>query len=153
MNPIQTHLILNHLPIAFVMVGAPLLGIALWRKSQELKTVALGLLLLAGICSVPVSLSGEASAEFLKHVSETTRELVREHEQSAELALVALQILAIISLTALAYERFKRPVRVVVLKAILVGGALNFALLVHAAHHGGQITHPEVQGTQFFETK
>ena len=52
MNGAQAHLLLNHLPVFGVVFGLIILFYAIFRKSEEMKRVALGLFVLTALALV-----------------------------------------------------------------------------------------------------
>jgi len=68
MNLAHLHLVLNHLPVLGTGFGLALLIFGLWRRSDELKKTALGVLVLVALAAVPVYLTGEPAEELVQAV-------------------------------------------------------------------------------------
>ncbi|MCB0404743.1 MAG: hypothetical protein KDD51_08135 [Bdellovibrionales bacterium] len=143
MNPAQIHLALNHLPIGLVLVGVPLLLIALWKKSPELRSAALVILVLAAVVSIPAFLSGEPAEEIIEHMPGVSGRLIHEHEEAGEFALILSGILGIAALAVLFFQR-KRQLPVGVFAGIAALGVVSLFAFLRTAHLGGVVRHPEI---------
>lgn len=143
MNPAQIHLALNHLPIGLVLVGVPLLVAALWRKSSELRSAALILLVLAAVVSIPAFLSGEPAEEVIEHMPGVSGRLIHEHEEAGEFALILSGILGLGALVTLVLQK-KRQLHTGVFAAIAAMGLVSLLAFVRTAHLGGVVRHPEI---------
>src|SRR5437899_1609377 len=101
MNPAHLHLILNHIPVLGTIFGMILLALALVRKSEELKRVALGTFFIVAVLAVPVYLTGEPAEEFLMPLPDGTEPLIDQHQQVATAAFIGLVVLGIGALAGL----------------------------------------------------
>ena len=63
MNVAHLHLMLNHIPVVGMGFGLALVGLALLRKSEELKRISLGFLIVIALLAIPAYLTGEQAAE------------------------------------------------------------------------------------------
>jgi hypothetical protein len=138
------HLMLNHVPV----IGAPLLllllTIGLLRRSRELVTISL--LLVVGLALVTglVYLSGEPAEELVEHARWFSDSLAEEHEEQATISLVAAVVTGVLAGAALAFRG--RPRAALWLPRVVWGGlALSTLLLGWTAWSGGQIRHEEVR--------
>ena len=73
MNAIHVHLMLTHVPVLGTVFGLGLLLVALWRRSDEVKKVALGVFVLAALFAVPVYLTGEPAEDGVNPTSGSSR--------------------------------------------------------------------------------
>lgn len=147
MDPLHIHLLLNHLPIVGLPLVAALLAWGLLRGSRELiRTAMAGAVILAAL-TYPVFLTGEPAEEGVEHLAGFSEQLVHEHEERAELALVAVLITGAIAGVGLLVSRKSaaapRVMGVATFAALLVSGAL----LVRTGKSGGEIRHEEIRGT------
>jgi uncharacterized membrane protein len=147
----QVHLALNHLPMGLALVGVPLLGIALWRRSSELKAVGSLLLILAAVAAVPTFLSGEPAEEIVEHLPGVSKDVIHGHEESGEIALIWSGVLGALVLGAMCFERFKRPLPSSVWWGLVLMGAVCLGIFVRTAHLGGLIRHEEIRGATGME--
>lgn len=92
-----------------VRVGVPLLAVALWRRSSELKATASVLLILSALTAIPAFLSGEPAEEIIEHRPGVSKTVIHEHEEAGEFTLIAIGILGGLVLAAGLFEKFKKP--------------------------------------------
>lgn len=146
MDPVHLHLLLNHLPIVGVPLVAALLGWGLVRGSREVVRAALGGAVLLAALSYPVFLTGEPAEEGVEHMAGFSERLVHEHEERAELALVAVLLTGAVAGAGLLLSRRSteapRTMGGVTLAALAVSGVL----LGLTGLTGGQIRHEEIRG-------
>lgn len=152
MDPVHIHLLLNHLPIVGVPLVAALLGWGLVRGSRELiRTAMAGAVILAAL-TYPVFLTGEPAEEGVEHLAGFSERLVHEHEERAELALIAVLLTGAIAGAGLLVTRrtttAPRTMGGLTLTALLVSGAL----LALTGKSGGEIRHEEIRGTSIAAT-
>jgi hypothetical protein len=146
MNPAHLHLITSHVPVLGTSFGLGLLLLALLRKSEELKRVALLVFVVAGLVAVPAYLSGDPAAGVLKRLLPgVVNDATDQHAEIAVLALVGSLALGVVSLVGLIVFRQGRK-----LPAGFVGfvGLLTLVvcgLLVWTTNLGGQIRHNEIR--------
>ncbi len=146
MNPIYLHLVLNHFPVIGVLLATILLAIGLWWKSHEIEAVAgLALLLLSGM-TIPVYLSGDASEHAAERLAEVAGPLLHEHEEAAEIALIAACSTATLALVHLVLLRRRSAAARKMTVVLLLAGLFTTATLLRAAQLGGQARHPEIRG-------
>jgi len=146
MNAAQIHLMLNHLPvIGLVFVVIALGAGALTRKDT---LVRFGLVLMVGLALVvvPVFLSGEPAEGGVEHLAGVTRQAIEPHEDMARVATIALVTIGLFALIALLRRRHRPVGRGITVAAFVLSLAVG-GLLAWTAHLGGQIRHPELQGT------
>lgn len=146
-NGAQIHLGLNHLPIAFTLVGVALLAVALKRKSLELKTAASILVILSAIVALPVYFSGESAEEIVEHRPGVSGNVIHEHEEAGEFAFIFVEVLGALTLALFLFERFKRNLPPQMWWGVVLLGVINLAIFIRTAHLGGLIRHDELGGT------
>jgi hypothetical protein len=150
MNNAHWHLTLNHIPVvgSFFVLG--LLAWALWRRSEELKRVSLGVTVLVALLSIPAYMTGEPAFEAAMEVMEATPEdedpIVKAHENAAGLAFGGAALAGAVALAGLLYSRAgRKPVPSWVTITVLVLLAGTAGLMGRAANLGGTIRHPEIR--------
>lgn len=138
------HLMLNHLPV----IGAPLLlillGIGLLRRSSELITVSLALVVALALATVLVYITGEPAEELVEHAPWFQHALVERHEDHAAIALAASLASGVAAVAGLVFRRragaepwLARATWVILLIATLLFGWTGWS--------GGQIRHDELR--------
>lgn len=144
MNAAQIHLGLNHLPIAFTLIGIPLLVIALKRNSLELKATASMLIVLSALVALPVYFSGDSTEEIVEHRPGVSEKVIHEHEEAGEFALIFVEIFGALTLALFLFERFKRHLPPAMWWGLVLLGLINIVIFIRTAHLGGLIRHDEL---------
>lgn len=144
MNAAHLHLLLNHIPVLGVIFGFFLLLAALWRGSEELKRASLVVFLLAALITIPTYLTGEPAEEIVEKLPGVAATFIEQHEESAKIALIGMEILGIVALGGLLFFRHRNApawlTGVILLLAMVVGG-----WMIRTANLGGKIHHPEIR--------
>lgn len=145
MNWAYVHLILNHIPVLGTIFGLALLAWAILRRNGSLQRVALGTFVLVAIAALPVFFTGEPSEHAVEHLAGTAEPAIKAHEAAALAALIAVEILGVMSLGALWLFRGRMFSRTLV-AAELVVALVTAGLMAQAANLGGKIRHEELRG-------
>lgn len=145
MNGAHFHLLLNHLPVLGTAFGLLLLLFALLRKSDELKQVSLGVLVLTALSAVPAYLTGEPAEEIVENLPGVAKALVEQHESAALVALSAALATGVVALAGLWLARGNKPLPTWAMLATLFLGLAASGLMARAANLGGQIRHSEIR--------
>jgi uncharacterized membrane protein len=146
-NWAHVHLMINHFPVIGVLGGILLLAYALRRKSQEVKMVSLGVFVLVALTTIPVFLTGEGAEDVVKHIPDVTETYIGRHEKFAEVTLVLMEILGILSLIGLVLLRRRGAIPPSIVILVLVMSLITAILVGITANLGGQIRHTEVRDT------
>jgi hypothetical protein len=140
------HLMLNHLPVIGAPIALVLLTVGLVRRSSELVTVALVLIIGLAAASALVYVTGEPAEELVEHAPWFPEALTERHEDSATVTLVATLVTAALAIAAFAFRRRSWGGRW--LPRIVWGTlAASTLLLGWTAWSGGQIRHDEIRPT------
>ena len=145
MNQAHLHLIVNHLPIVGSLFAAVLLAVGVFKASPVLTKAGLVAVLAAGLLCVPAQLTGEGAAAIAQQLPRTSRALINNHEEAAELGFWALEGAAALALFGLLLLKNAAPKARLVALLALVATLLSFGLLARAVNLGGQIGHPEIR--------
>jgi hypothetical protein len=137
-NLAHLHLLLNHFPTVGHGVAVSLLLASFLKKSEDLKQASFVAFFLLGLIAIPAYLTGSAAQTALQDVSEISQDIIAAHQDAALLALIVMEVTALLAWAAL--WRFRRWHQV----AILVLAIVTFALMASAANIGGHIRHPEI---------
>jgi len=144
MNPVQLHLALTHFPVVLCIAGFSLMAYALIRKQALLVATAYWILVIAAVAALPVYLTGEGTAESLEKLPGISENIVESHEEVAETAFIAVELVGILSVLGLIFQkriRLGKALRLLTLLFAFVAAAA----LADAAHLGGQIRHSEIR--------
>jgi len=146
MNLAHFHLVSTHFAVLGVVFGVLLLLWGRWRGSDDVDRVALGVLLIATVATLPAYFTGAPAERNLKQLVAGIRsETVEQHAEIAQAALALTLIMGATAFGGLAVFQRPRPlpaslVKVLVLLAVVSGGFLGWT-----ANLGGRIHHPEIQ--------
>ena len=143
MNAAHLHLATNHFPVVGLFIGLGFLAIALWRGSAEFIRFCLGYFVFLGVITVAVHLTGEPAEEFVEHLPTISETAIERHEDAAVAGLIAVELVAGLSLIGLFVGRLGRSRTY----GFLLFGAVLLAciLMARTANLGGRIHHPEIE--------
>ncbi len=85
MNNAHLHLVVNHLPIIFPIVGVIILLIGVFTKSEVSKRNAYIIFILGVIASVAAMATGEGAEETVENFQGVSKSFIKTHEEAAEL--------------------------------------------------------------------
>jgi len=147
MNGAQLHLALNHLPVVLSIIS---FGTLLWGsfgKNFEIKKVGLIFVTLTAIFAGIAFLTGESAEEVIEKLPSFSKELVHEHEEAGEAALIVSIIAGVASLAALYLSKKKSPFfsNAFVITVILI--LISLTAFLRTSHLGGLISHEEIRPT------
>ena len=145
MNSAHLHLLLNHIPVIGTLFGLSLLIFAVKRNSDELKRISLGVFVVIAILTIPVYLSGGQAEEVIERLPGVADTLIEQHEEAAELSLIAIEILGLIALGGLLMYRRKALLPAWFFTLFLFFTLLTSGLIAWTANLGGQIRHAEAR--------
>ena len=138
MNLAHLHLLLNHFPTVGLGIALGLLLGALLKKSEDLKQASFVAFFLLGLLAIPAYLTGNAAQVALQDLPDVSEQVMAAHQDAALLALILMEITALVSWMALWRFRLWHQT------AVLVLAIVTFGLMASAANIGGHIRHPEI---------
>jgi uncharacterized membrane protein len=145
MNAAHLHLILNHIPVLGTLIGLALLGWALLQKSEELKKVSLGLLIIVALLTVPAYLTGEPAEEIVENLPGVEETSIEHHEEAGKIAFAGILLTGVAAWFGLVLFRHGKPVPNWLSAVILVLSLAAFVLMARTANLGGLIRHQETR--------
>ena len=155
MNLAYMHVVINHFPIMGVPIGLFLLAVGTFARNEAIQRAALLVFVLVGLVTIPVFLLGRAGHEYVEHLPGVSEAAVDAHGAMAGVALLATELLALLSLVVFARyggpAMLSRTPRAVVaapvpgwaVGVVLVAGLVTSGLLCYTGKLGGQIRHTE----------
>lgn len=143
MNAAHLHLVLTHLPVLGTGFALGTLAWGLWKQSQELKRLALGILVLAALVALPTYFTGEPAEDIVQRVPGTAGGRIEAHEDWAGAALAGAGVLGVTALGGLVVYRRGRLLPRWFAGATLAGALVVTGMMTWTASLGGQIRHPE----------
>ena len=101
MDAAHFHLLVNHLPIIFPIVGVIIMIIGLLFKSDAVRRTAFLIFVIGSLTSIAAMKSGEGAEEVVENISGVTENYIERHEESAEFFSILTYILGGLSLFGL----------------------------------------------------
>ena len=145
MNAAHLHLVVNHLPVLGTAFGVVVLAFGLWKRSEDIKRLAVLWLAITGLLAIPAYLTGEPAEDLVKGLPGVAHDLIEEHEEAAGVALGGSLALGIFAVTGLYIFRRQRPLARWFCVTSLLVGIIVSGLMGWAANLGGQVRHPEIR--------
>jgi hypothetical protein len=143
------HLLLNHFPTIATLVALGLMLLSFVRKNDHLTKVALEVLFLIALVTMPVYVTGQAAAEALKGQAGVSAEAIVTHNDAALGSFIMMEITGFLAWLALwRMRRIGRPTNGLTY-TVFVLTVLTVAAITRAANLGGDIHHPEIKGGQY----
>ncbi|HAT80542.1 MAG TPA: hypothetical protein DCS17_03820, partial [Flavobacterium sp.] len=103
MNDAHFHLVVNHLPIIFPLVGVIILVTGLFSKSEAVKRTAFMIFIFGGIAAIVAMSSGEGAEEVVENISGVSENLIKNHEETAETFALLSYVLGGLSVFVIGY--------------------------------------------------
>lgn len=145
MNAAHFHLVVNHLPIIFPIVGIIILLTGLTFKSDAVIRTAFLVFVLGAASSLAAMNSGEGAEDILKQMNSINVDYIERHEDAAELFAVLSYLLGGLSLIGLwASFKMQSLAKIISIAALLFAGVVIF-FARDAGTTGGEISHPEIR--------
>ena len=148
MNQAHFHLMVNHLPIIFPIVGTIVLFGGFMLRSEIIKRVAYTIFIFGAIATFPAFLSGEGAEEVVENLAGVSESFIEPHEDIAKIFALLSYTLGAFSILALwsnwQQKSFKGIVSMVVLILSIV--VLYFGKVTGTT--GGEIRHTEIRANQ-----
>jgi len=144
MNDAHMHLVVNHLPIVFPIVGAIVLLTGMLSKSEPVKRMAFLIFILGAFCSLAAMATGDEAEHFVKHLDGFERNRIKTHEELAERFALFSYVFAAVSAFAL-WASFKRKKLANVLSFVILAFAMAILYFgKETGTTGGEIRHNEI---------
>ncbi len=146
MNEAHWHLVVNHLPIIFPLVGVIVMITGLISKSEAIKRTAFMIFILGAIATIVAMSTGEGAEEVVENINGITENYLESHEEMAETFALLSYILGGSSLLGL-WASFQKKT----FSLLISIGTLLFAIVVlffakQTGTTGGEIRHTEIRG-------
>ena len=125
MNGAHWHLVVNHLPIIFPIVGVIVMITGLISKSEAVKRTAFMIFVFGALAAIAAMNTGEGAEEVVENINGVSENFIESHEEAAETFAILSYILGGISLLGL-WASFKQKS----FSSIISIATLIFALLI-----------------------
>ena len=150
MNFAHIHVVVNHIPSIGTVVGLALFATAILKKSDELKKIALQILVVMALAALPTYLSGNAAQLQIRRRPDIPLALIEAHQNSAMLTLILMTITGTTAWFGLWQFRRFSSAGSGNTAAVLISAAVTAAFILRTANMGGEISHPEIRSGQEF---
>ncbi len=145
MNGAHWHLVVNHLPLIFPIVGIIVMVTGMISKSGAVKRTAFMIFIMGALAAIAAMTTGEGAEEVVEKISGVTENHIESHEETAETFAVLSYVLGGISLLGL-WASFKQRT----FSNLIAIGSLVFAIVVlffakQTGTTGGEIRHTEIR--------
>ena len=145
MNGAHWHLVVNHLPIIFPIVGVIVMITGLISKSEAVKRTAFMIFVFGALAAIAAMNTGEGAEEVVENINGVSENFIESHEEAAETFAILSYILGGISLLGL-WASFKQKS----FSSIISIATLIFAFVVlffakQTGTTGGEIRHTEIR--------
>jgi uncharacterized membrane protein len=145
MNGAHWHLVVNHLPIIFPIVGVIVMITGLISKSEAVKRMALMIFICGALTAIAAMNTGESAEEVVENINGVTENFIESHEETAETFALLSYILGGISLLGL-WASLKQKT----FTSLISISTLGFAFVVlffakQTGTTGGEIRHTEIR--------
>lgn len=145
MNGAHFHLVVNHLPIIFPIVGLIVLAVGIGFKSEMVKRTAYLVFSIGAITAAIAMNSGEGAEEIVENIPGVTENLIHEHEEAAELFALLSYVFGAFSLVALWSSWKNKSYNVLLSYLAAVFAILLIILGKQTGTSGGEIRHTEIR--------
>ena len=98
MNGAHWHLVVNHLPIIFPIVGVIVMITGLISKSEAVKRTAFMIFVFGALAAIAAMNTGEGAEEVVENINGVSENFIESHEEAAETFAILSYILGGISL-------------------------------------------------------
>jgi len=145
MNGAHWHLVVNHLPIIFPIVGVIVMITGLISKSEAVKRTAFMIFILGALASIAAMTTGEGAEEIVEKINGVTENYIESHEETAETFALLSYILGSISLLGL-WASFKQKTFSNIIAIVTL--VFSFVVLFFGKQTGttgGEIRHTEIR--------
>ncbi len=145
MNSAHWHLVVNHIPIVFPMVGILVMFTGLLVKSGPIKRTSYFIFTLGSVAAIVAMTTGEGAEDVVEKMAGVSERSIETHEEAAELFSTMSYILGALSLVGL-WASLKQKAAANTLNIV----ALMFAIVLvffasRTGTTGGEIQHIEIR--------
>ncbi|MES2799961.1 MAG: hypothetical protein V4638_08090 [Bacteroidota bacterium] len=145
MNDAHFHLVVNHLPIIFPIVGALVLLSGIIFRTEVLKRMAYFIFMIGAVTTIFAMNSGEGAEEIVEHLPGDGEAFIHEHEEMAERFALLSYILGLCSALGLWFSWRKKSFANVFAIPLLIFACVVIYFGKSTGTSGGEIRHPEIR--------
>ncbi|MGL6038806.1 MAG: hypothetical protein ACRC0E_07965 [Soonwooa sp.] len=151
MNNAHLHLVVNHLPIIFPIVGIILLLIGIFIKSDTTKRNSYLVFILGAAASMVAMATGEGAEKAVENLPGISRQLIKIHEESAELFAGLSYVLGSVSALSWFADFRKYSFAKFLPFAVLLLSLATIFFAQKVGTVGGEIRHTEIRNNTAYQ--
>ena len=144
MDPLQLHLLVNHLPIIGALTALIVVVIGVLRKNVAVRTVGLSLYAVMALAVLPTYFSGEGAEERVENIAGISHDVIHEHEESAELSLIMMLVAAAVALATVVAQWKGMSIASTLSYLFVVIALISAIQIALTGHEGGKIRRPDL---------
>ena len=144
MDPLQLHLLVNHLPIIGALTALIVVVIGVLRKNVAVRTVGLSLYAVMALAVLPTYFSGEGAEERVENIAGISHDVIHEHEESAELSLIMMLVAAAVALATVVAQWKGMSIASTLSYLFVVIALITAIQIALTGHEGGKIRRPDL---------
>lgn len=153
MNAAHFHLLVNHLPIIFPIVGILVMISALISKSEPVKRTAYLIFIVGSLTAIVAMTSGEGAEEVVEKINGVTKNSIESHEEAAEIFAILAYILGGLSIVGLWANYKQRTFSNTISTITLIFAIVVMLFAKQTGTTGGEIRHTEIVNTNNITTQ
>src|SRR5688572_4918735 len=144
MDATRIHLFITHLPVFGIFLGTLALVFGLIRKDLQVKIVSYAIIVISIVGGIIAFQTGEGAEHAVESIAGLSDTAIEKHEESAELAVLFIYGLGLLSLLAMYFELKGKPLAKQCSYIVLAVSAITFYFVASTASLGGKIRHDEI---------
>lgn len=145
MNGAHLHLIVNHVSLFALMIGAGALIASMIRKSADLRVLASVLFVIAGVFGWITVETGKEAADVVKALGTGSDSFIHDHALAAMWAERSSILVALLALCMEAAARWKKSWFKALQWILIIFAIHGTTVFARTAYLGGQIRHTEIR--------
>lgn len=145
MNGAHWHLVVNHLPIIFPIVGIIVLITGLISKSEAVKRTAFVVFIFSALAAIVAMSTGEEAEEVVEKINGVTENYIETHEETAETFAILSYVLGCVSLIGFWASVKQKKISSVISIGILIFSFVVLFFAKQTGTSGGKIIHTEIR--------
>ena len=147
MNGAHWHLVVNHFPIIFPIVGVLVMLTGIVSKSEAIKRMAFIIFVFGALAAVAAITTGEGAEEVVENISGVADNdtYIKSHEETAETFALLSYMLGSFSLVGLWASFKQRTFANIIAIATLIFAIIVLFFAKETGTTGGEIRHTEIR--------
>lgn len=141
----HVHIMLNHIPVIGVLFCGLFFIISVILKNIQFQRITSVLLILVALSAIPVFITGEPTEEIIENIPSVSEHYIEEHEESALVSLIVMEILGGLSILGLIFSVKQGKIPGYAKNGIIIFSIISSALFAYTAYLGGHIRHTEIR--------